>query len=202
MTPSPGRDRPTRAGLETTAELFSRAQAGDAPSRERLIARYLSRLRSFARGRVPLAARSVVDTDDMVQTTLLRGMKKLDSFDARTEGAFLAYLRQILVNRVRDHARSLARRPGLEPFSDSIPGGAPDPPEEVERKRREEVLDAALEHLSEEHREAVILRTELGLSYQEIADAMGRASPDAARKLVARAMSRLADALPDDPREP
>ncbi len=49
--------------------------------------------------------------------------------------------------------------------------------------------------LTEEQQQAVVLRVELGFSYQQVAEAMGSPSIDAARMLVARALARLSERM-------
>jgi RNA polymerase sigma-70 factor (ECF subfamily) len=55
--------------------------------------------------------------------------------------------------------------------------------------------EVALSQLGASDREAIIARIELGLTYDEVAAALGRPSPDAARKAVERALFRLAQAM-------
>ena len=52
--------------------------------------------------------------------------------------------------------------------------------------------EAALARLTEDEREAVVTRVEFGLSYAEVADALGKPSADAARMAVVRALVKLA----------
>ena len=52
--------------------------------------------------------------------------------------------------------------------------------------------EEALERLKPGDREAILARVELGLSYQEVARALGKPSTDAARMAVSRALLRLA----------
>jgi DNA-directed RNA polymerase specialized sigma24 family protein len=59
------------------------------------------------------SARDLRDTDDLVQDTLLRAFKRLETFENRGEGAFLAYLRQSLLNAIRDDLRRAVTRPCL-----------------------------------------------------------------------------------------
>ena len=61
-----------------------------------------------------------------------------------------------------------------------------------------ERYEAELMQLLPDQREAVILRFEFGLGYAELAEAMGRPSPNAARMLVVRALAQLAQRLGDD----
>jgi RNA polymerase sigma-70 factor (ECF subfamily) len=58
-----------------------------------------------------------------------------------------------------------------------------------------ERYETALATLDPADREAIIARLELGLTHQEIAEALGKPSPDAARMMVARAMVQLARAM-------
>src|SRR5947208_16437739 len=81
---------------ESTVTLLQRIRAGDLGAREHLLGRYLPLLRRWAHGRLPVYARALDDTDDLVQITLLRSLKHLDQFEAERSGAFLAYLRQTL----------------------------------------------------------------------------------------------------------
>src|SRR5215211_4452636 len=99
--------------LESTFELIERARGGDQESLERLMARHLGPLRRFVSGRLPRWARDLSDTDDLVQDTLLRTFSKMDSFEVRGVGALQAYLRQAVMNRLRDELRRKGRAPAL-----------------------------------------------------------------------------------------
>ena len=64
-----------------------------------------------------------------------------------------------------------------------------------------ERYEGALARLSADEQEAIIGRVELGNTYDELAANLGKASPDAARMAVARALIRLAEEMkrgPDD----
>jgi len=110
---------------ETTAVLIARARAGDTPAGQRLLARLLPVLRRWARHRFPARLRDARDTDDLVQDVLLRAFRRIDQFENRGEGAFLAYLRQILLNAVKDEARRAARGPRALPLDENLPDVAP-----------------------------------------------------------------------------
>lgn len=194
----PDRDLPGGSeALESTAFLLEQVRQGDAQARERLVARFLPLLRRWAHGRLPGHARSLADTDDLVQVSLLRALDHVDGFEARREGAFLAYLRRILLNAVRDEIRRSARRPTDD--VDAVELSAPGPSLLEEQVGRDtlEAYEAALTRLTEAQREAVIMRLEFGYSYPQIADAMGRTTPNAARMLVARALVQLAEEMDD-----
>ena len=187
-----------RGPLENTATLLVRVREGDTGARERLFARYLPILRRWAHHRLPRSARDLRDTDDLVQDTLLSAFRRLDRFEHRGEGAFLAYLRQILLNSVRDGLRRARVRPRQTTIDEQLPDRAPSALEQVIGRERVARFERALARLDPGPREAIILRVEFRFSHQQIAEAMGKTNADAARKTVARAMVALAKAMHDD----
>lgn len=181
------------AAGEKTRDLLARARGGDREAVDGLCARYLPRLTQWARGRLPRGAREAVDTDDLVQETVLRTFGRLDSFDDRGEGALQAYLRQAVLNRIRDEVRRAGRRPRApEGALGERPDPGPSPLEEAIGREAVALYEEALARLAEPDRAAIVARVELGLSYEEIAEALGRPSLDAARMSVTRALVRLA----------
>ena len=137
----------------------------------------------------------MVDTDDLVQVAVLRALNKVGCFEPRREGAFLAYLRRILLNAVRDEIRRVARRPGTEDLPADLADGAPPAVEQAIGREAMQAYEAALAELSDAQQEAVILRVEFGYTFSEIAQATGGPSANAARMTVARALVRLAEAM-------
>jgi RNA polymerase sigma-70 factor (ECF subfamily) len=191
-TADPG---PTPADFEKTVHLLELIRQGDSSARERLIRRYLPILTRWARGRLPGHARDLDQTDDLVQETLVAALNHLNEFEVRREGAFLAYLRRALLNRIRDEIRRVRRRPIREAVDPDLADQRRSVLEEAIGRETMERYEAALAELSEEQREAVILRLEFGYTHPQIAAAMGKATPDAPRMLVARALVRLAEAM-------
>lgn len=191
-SPKPQAEPPA---AETTLDLLGRVQGGDAAALDQLYARYLAPLRRWARGRLPQWARDLRDTEDLVQDTLLQTLRHVESFDYRGSGALQAYLRQAVINRVRDECRRIGRRPGVAPIEDHVEFDGPSPLEEAVGGETLARYDAALARLPLADREAVIARVEMGSSYMEIAEALGKPSPDAARMMVSRALVRLAEEM-------
>jgi len=191
-----GDDQPTQVGdLESTATILRRVRAGNATARDELARRYLPVLKRWAHGRLPRSARDLIETDDLVQVTLLRALDQIEGFEPRREGAFLAYLRQILMNRIRDEIRRARRQPGRAELADDLRAPDPSPFEEAAGREALEAYERGLEKLTDEQREAVLLRIELGLTHVQVAEAMGSPSPNAARMLVARALARMAEVM-------
>ena len=181
--------------LESTFELIERAREGDQDSLERLMARHLGPLRRFVSGRLPRWARDLSDTDDLVQDTLLRTFKKIEDFEVRGAGALQAYLRQAVMNRLRDELRRKGRAPDVIDGDglDLVAEGSP--LEDAIGKEAFERYQAALTRLRPEEREAIIARVEMDYSYAELAEILGKPTPDAARKAAQRALLRLAEEM-------
>ena len=175
--------------------LVVRARAGDAAALNALFERFGPELRRFARGRLPRQVRGVVDTPDVVQDTLLQTFTHLNGFEHRGEGALRAYMRQILVNRIRDEIRRASRRPAGDAIEDEHADPGQSPLEAAIGQQGVDRYEAALGRLKDDDRELVIARVELGLSYPEIAVSTGRTSANAARMAVVRALVRLTEAM-------
>jgi RNA polymerase sigma-70 factor (ECF subfamily) len=180
---------------DSTIQLLERARAGDQTAVDTLFARYLPRLRRWASGRLPRWARDIADTHDLVQETLLQTFRRVETFEARGEGAFQAYLRQAMLNRIRNELRRFGRRPDATSLDAEKPDGQPSPLEAAIGREAMERYDAALMTLKPEDRELVIARLEMGYGYEELAAAFGRPSVAAARKAVQRATIRLVAAM-------
>jgi RNA polymerase sigma-70 factor (ECF subfamily) len=180
---------------ESTVRLLERARCGDSTAVDTLFARYLPRLRRWASGRLPRWARDIADTHDLVQETLLQTFRRVDAFEARGEGAFQAYLRQAMLNRIRNELRRFNRRPDATMLDSQKAADQPSPLEAAIGRQAMERYDAALMELKAEERELVIAKLEMGYDYEELAAAFGRPSPDAARKAVQRATVRLVETM-------
>lgn len=192
----PNVPREPPAGLSiSTVVLLRRAQEGDEAARNALIERCLPRLRQWAKGRLPAPARGLVETDDLVQEALLKALDRLPALDARHGGGLHAYLRQVLVNRLRDEGRRALRRPPHEELASEPPAAGASPLEQAIGRETLERYEEGLSRLRPEEREAVIGRIELQYSYEELALALDKPSPDAARMAVARALQRLAQEM-------
>jgi RNA polymerase sigma-70 factor, ECF subfamily len=195
LKPNPPPPRPVSSDRAPTAELLGRIRHGDAQARDRLLERYLPRLKAWAHGRIPAAARDLSDTDDLVQASLIQTLKHLEDFHPRHEGAFMAYVRQILVNKIRDEARRSNPQKRRDEMPEGLVNPAASPLEEAVGAELLDAYDRGLGKLTEGQREAVILRVEFGYTYPEIAEAIEAPSTDAARMLVVRGLERLTEEL-------
>jgi RNA polymerase sigma-70 factor (ECF subfamily) len=183
---------------ESSLDLLERARAGDAAALNALMARHLPRLRRWASGRLPRWARDVADTQDLVQETLLQTFKRIDRFEARGDGALQAYLRQGVLNRIRDEFRRAGRRPMTAELDSQAPDSAASPLEEAIGAQAVDRYEAALQRLRSDDRDAIIARIEMGMTHEEVATLLGKPSANAARMAVERALVRLAAEMRGD----
>ena len=198
--PADGRPPSETAGgashPDSTSSLIDRARAGDASALECLFARHRTPLERWASHRLPQWARDICDTDDLVQDTLLKTFKRIDRFEPRHGGALQAYLRQAVLNHIRDELKRKGRRPVVTGLDDDVHADSADSPlERAIGRETVECYERALSRLTSDEREAIIARVEMGHSYEEMAEALGKPTADAARKAAKRALVRLAEEM-------
>ena len=200
----PRRDEPHSPAPDVTSQnardLLQRAQAGDSDALNALIACYLPRMRRWAAGRLPDSTRGITDTHDLVQDCLFQASRKIDRFEIRGEGAFQAYLRQTLMNQIRQEVRRATRRPrcddrDIHEIAAHIADPAPSPVEQAIGRQALERYEQALARLRPSDRQAIVARIELGCSFQEVAEGLGKPTANAARMAVERALTRLVQCM-------
>jgi RNA polymerase sigma-70 factor (ECF subfamily) len=177
-------------------------RAGDEAAARLLFERHLPALRAKARARLPVSLRGKVAESDVIQDAWLAAFLSLGDFEDRGDGSFAAWLRQILDHKlldgVRRHAgvamRDARREQRLATGAPVADAGQPSPSAEVVSIERSAALRAVVGGLPEDQRVVVRLVHEEGLSLVQAGARMGR-SPDAARMLYSRALSRLSRLL-------
>src|SRR5262249_11676634 len=110
---------------ESTVELIVRAKTGDNGAVEALLQRCLPALKRWTHGKLPLAARGALDTDDIVQNVVMHWLRRLQHFEPTQVGATMRYLRRSALNRIRDEVRRITRQPPPIELSDDVPSEAP-----------------------------------------------------------------------------
>ena len=134
------------------------------------------------------------DAEDLVQDTLLRAWRSIDTFDGRHPRAWLlTILRNTQVNRHRRRRPQLLDDPDLT--ADRGVGGAQDSAEDVVVGRTfDVVIDAALSALPTTFRQVVLLVDVDGLTYAEAAEVLGVPEGTVMSRLH-RARKRIRDRL-------
>ena len=165
--------------VDTDIELVERVKRGDQRAFEMLVIKYQRRIER-------LIGRMVRDTDlipDIAQETFIRAYRAIPQF--RGEAAFYTWLYRIAVNTAKRMLLEMKRNPlvtetalgvgdnddetfyGNHTLSDDAT-----PDAVLASKQIANTVNAAIEALSEDLRQAVVLREIEGLSYEEIAEAM------------------------------
>jgi RNA polymerase sigma-70 factor (ECF subfamily) len=194
-TNSPATPHDALISDEPTIELVVRARAGDRLAVEALLQRCLPGLRRWAHGRLPSAARASLDTQDLVQETVLHVLRRLEHFEPRHVGAMQAYLRQSVINRIRDEVRKVSRRPSAVELPPDLVSDGTSPLEVAVQSEAYQHYREALVDLGTRDRELVVARVEAQWSVAEIAKRFEMPTTDAARMAVGRALKRLTTKL-------
>lgn len=180
-----------------TVELLQRAKEGDSAALDRIMERYLPRLQRWARGRLPNHARGLFDTADLVQETLTHTLHGLQQIEVRGKGGFEAYVRQAVINGIRDQIRRASIRQ-TEAMPADLVNPAPSPLQDAIGTDLLARYEEGLAGLDAEDRRFIHLRVELEFDYDEIAAMTDRPSRDAARMAFQRALKRLAELMRHD----
>jgi RNA polymerase sigma-70 factor (ECF subfamily) len=166
-----------RREAEEDRELIQRAQQGDKAAFRRLVERHQRRAFAIAMGLV----RDENDARELVQDAFLRVYKGLNSFQGGS--SFFTWLYRIVTNLAIDLMRKPGRRDAeLQdgqvideatefPLISRIDGADP-----MDVLRRQEIaarIKTALEALPPYHRGVILMREVEGMSYEEMAQAMG-----------------------------
>ena len=158
---------------------------------EQMLASCLPPLRRWVSARLPDAVRGAIDAEDIVQDAVLKTLGRLPRVQFADAEALAAYMRQALRNRLCDLYRESHRRPALEPLDESMCRREESPLDRLLREETVLKVRGALRRLPPATSRAVVLRIVAGRSFANVARAVDRPSPDAARVAVRRALDQL-----------
>ena len=130
-----------------------------------------------------------------MQEAALHVLGCLDHFEPRHVGAMQAYLRQSVINRIRDEVRWIGRQPPPLELPEDLTSDRTTPLEAAIRAEAYEHYRDALSKLSTKDREMIVARIEVQWGLAEIAQRFGMRTVDAARMAVSRAVKRLTQHL-------
>lgn len=167
---------PTSAGApradETEADLLARCRQGDPNAFEDLVRRYQNRV--FAVALRMLGDRA--EAEDLCQEVFLKVFRSLGGY--RGEAKFSTWLYSIVSHECLNRLRAWrpprqARATDREGEAPALADPSPDAATQLERRELAERLEEEIGRLRPEHRAILILRDLQGLSYEEIAEALG-----------------------------
>jgi RNA polymerase sigma-70 factor (ECF subfamily) len=185
--------------------LLRRASAGDAEALGRLLEMYRAAIRAQAAAQLDGRLEARVDASDVVQETFLEAHRDFASFRGGTEAEWIEWLNRILANNiveaVRRHDGAGKRSVRAErSLQDAVRGGLglqrilsveqSTPGQQAVRNEQLEDLEAAIELLLPDQREAIRLRYLQGRSLRQIAEHLGR-TERAVASLLHRAVKEL-----------
>ena len=161
---------------ERDAQLIERCQSGDYTAFDELITHYRGKIYAM----IFNMTRNEADSWDLAQDVFIKAWKALSKFEGRS--AFYTWLYRIAHNVTYDWIRK-KKIEGAGEFNDAIlneadPGAltAPkayeSPDQNMERAELRDKIKIAINSLSEDHREVILLKEVEGLSYQEIAESI------------------------------
>ena len=167
-------------------DIYEGIQRGDPRAVGKLFDRYERRIYRY------LYARTFRQeaAEDLCSQTFLKAIEAIDRFEPRGRG-FAPWLYSIARNLLIDHvrkSRGKASQPGIEaiermPGSENIEGG-------YERAEQAAEIRKAVSELAPEKREIVLLRTWEDMSYDDIADIVGKTAAHC-RTIYHRSMKEL-----------
>jgi len=173
----------------TEDELVARAARRDANAIAALLAHIRPGVVRYCRARLGRAGGAYGTADDVAQEVCLAVLTALPRF--RDQGRpFSAFVYGIAAHKVADAQRVAMRSAApVEAFADQ-PDPAPGPEQHAVASDQARRLSRLLSHLSETHREIVVLRVGVGLSGEEVGAVLGM-SAAAVRVAQSRALARL-----------
>jgi RNA polymerase sigma-70 factor, ECF subfamily len=196
------------SGSERIAARITRARGGSDSA--------LGELFEACRKYMLLVANRGLDSDlrpkggasDLVQETFVEAKRDFKRFEGRTEEELFAWLTSILANRVKKQIRAFRKTKkrdiGRERNMDAgnaalfLSGDDETPSALVAAQEERHCVRVAMDRLSSSESQVLVLRTWKQLPFEEIGVIMNR-SPDAARKLWARAVERLGREMESPP---
>jgi RNA polymerase sigma-70 factor (ECF subfamily) len=181
------------ADPESSIELVARLRKGDADALDRLFGRYVLPLKRWAHGRLPPYARSMDNTEDIVQSGMVRVLSNIATFRPERPGGFHCLLRTAVRCEIIDKIRAAARRPLNVEIEDGLPSELASPYESALAQEDRDIYEEALQLLSDDDRDLVIGRLEWVMEYEELAASLPRRrTTEATRVAARRAVEKLA----------
>jgi RNA polymerase sigma-70 factor (ECF subfamily) len=161
--------------LDPAHSLVSRCLGGDEAAWEELIRQHTRQVYGLC---YRFTGRDT-EAQDLTQEVFLRVFRTLKTFRS-AEGSFGTWLARVARNLLIDHYRRTRQERVTDPIEDQLTvleekgASAPERPDHaVAGREASEILQAALQKLSPDLREAVILRDLQEMEYREIADVLG-----------------------------
>jgi len=196
--------------------LLAEAKGGGEAQLGQLLTLYRNYLTILATTQLDARLRRRISPSDLVQEAMLGAYRDFGKFRGTTERELLAWLRQILINclhhayeaHVQAGRRDIRREVSLDDMHRAMDRSViqlahvladrgPSPSAPVRERERSIAIADQLAKLKRDDRDVIVLRNLQGLSFEEVAERMGR-KPGAVRMLWLRAIERFRQVYEDD----
>jgi RNA polymerase sigma-70 factor (ECF subfamily) len=178
---------------DSPRDFLAKARQGDRKALERLLEAQTADLERFVRSRLGARLRERLEAADVVQETFARALGAFGEFQGDEEALLGRWLRSIAEHVILEAAKR-ERRDDWAPLEREVAGDEVSPSRGLQREERFARLEAALQALSPEYREVVVLSRLRGLKVREIAERLGK-SPNAVAHMMSRALKKLRESL-------
>jgi RNA polymerase sigma-70 factor, ECF subfamily len=182
-------EQTSQAPIANEFKLVRRAQAGDQESFARLYDAYMERIYRYVFFRV----HDTLTAEDITAQVFMKAWERLDTYKEE-RSPFLAWLYQVARNAVIDHQRIRKVVVAIEEVDPAQISFSEDIDEKIDRQTRLQEIRSALQVLTEEQQQVLLLKFANGLKTPEIARLLGK-EQGAIRALQMRALQGLAKAL-------
>lgn len=200
---------------DLSQNMLDQALAGNHSEVGKLLCLHTQYLRALAHNQLDRRLRQRVSPSDLVQETLLEAHRDFKNFRGRTTAELVGWLRRILIHNLitiseqnlRAEKRDVRREISLDHLQipserglgcQGLPSDVSSPSAYVRGQEQSSQLDQALQGLSADQRQVVVLRHIEGLPFNEIASRMNRTS-GACRMIWLRAVDQLRQVLQESP---
>jgi RNA polymerase sigma-70 factor (ECF subfamily) len=187
---------------QAAESLLRRCRAGDSGAWEELVRRYHRRVFGICYR----FTGSSDEAQDLTQEVFIRMYRSLDSYDM-ARAAFMTWVAALTRNLLVDHYRrskpqrqtdsldaSAGDDPEATPMRDALMDPAAGPEARLQARETRELVHAALQKISPELREAVILRDLQDMDYKEIATVL-KVPEGTVKSRISRGRTELARLL-------
>jgi RNA polymerase sigma-70 factor, ECF subfamily len=165
--------KPWDGPVEQDPHLVKRCLAGEDPAWEQLLQAHNRKIYNLCYRFTGRAG----EAEDLTQEVFIKVFQTLTTYDA-AQGSFSTWLNRVARNHLVDHYRRTRKDRVTSSLEDETagvedkPGAEESPTARLETRERRELLQSALDQLSPDMREAVVLRDFQDLDYDEIAQVL------------------------------
>lgn len=175
--------------------ILRRAQQGDRDALDLFFGHHLPLLRTWTAKRIPRWLERYADADDLVQLAAIRTLGRLPHLAEDRLETIQAYMREVVLNLLRDAARRSGRNPDMVRVEEHHATTCVSAFDALCGRGAWQAYAAAKKELSARDCRAVEGRVERGMTYEELTDVLGVGSANTARVTVTRAIARLVKAM-------